>query len=383
MSINEVKLGNISKGGKGTYGIAASTKDAGTSKYTYLRITDITDDGELNLNSLASLDDPNASKYLLAPGDIVFARTGASTGRSYFYDGSIPDMVYAGFLIKYSLDETKVNPKYIKYYCISKQYKDWISSSLTGSTRGNINEQQLREMPIPVPERSVQDSVVRILDSITESIKANNRTNDNLYKIGRSIYDHYEATESKRVPVKKILNFTRGFEPGSASYKEDKNGQTVRFIRVGDMDSLAGSTFIDKKIASIFAEPNDILISFDASIGRVAFGVCGAYSTGIRKVYSVKNDIPKSFIYYYLTSKNAQDTISENATGTTIKQASKAIDYMTMPFSEKTSGIYQALDSIFDKQLSIKAENERLTKLRDTLLPELLNGKIDVSNIDI
>ena len=173
-------LSEISIGGKGSYGIAASAVPYSEELFTYLRITDIKDDGTLNMQDLKSVDDEKALDYLLKPNDIVFARTGASTGRNYFYDGSDGEFVFAGFLIKFSIDENKINPKFIKYFCQSKQYKDWINSFNTGSTRGNINAQTLGKMPIPLIERPQQDTMVSILSSIDEKIKKNNEINNNL-----------------------------------------------------------------------------------------------------------------------------------------------------------------------------------------------------------
>lgn len=74
----------------------------------------------------------------------------------------------------------KINPKFIKYFCQSKQYKDWINSFNTGSTRGNINAQTLGKMPIPLIERKIQDTLVSVLSSIDEKIKQNNEINNNL-----------------------------------------------------------------------------------------------------------------------------------------------------------------------------------------------------------
>lgn len=173
-------LASLTVYGKGSYGIGASAVPFSKDLYTYLRITDIKDDGTLNLQDLKSVDDEKASQYLLKPNDIVFARTGASTGRNYFYDETDGEFVYAGFLIKFSIDEKKVNPKYIKYFCQSKQYKDWINSFNTGSTRGNINAQTLGKMPIPLIERKIQDTLVSVLSSIDEKIKQNNEINNNL-----------------------------------------------------------------------------------------------------------------------------------------------------------------------------------------------------------
>ena len=173
-------LKDLSINGKGNYGIGASAVEKSDDLYTYLRITDIRDDGTLNLSDLKSVDDPEAKNYLLAPNDIVFARTGASTGRNYFYDGSDGVFVYAGFLIKFSLDPKKVNPLYVKYYCQSEMYRNWVKSFSTGSTRGNINAQTLGNMEVPLLTRAQQDFLVNVLSPLDAKIKLNQQINDNL-----------------------------------------------------------------------------------------------------------------------------------------------------------------------------------------------------------
>ena len=183
-----ITLSDVSVNGRGYYGIGASAVPFSDDLYTYLRITDINDDGTLNMADLKSVDDEKACEYLLQPNDIVFARTGASTGRNYFYDGSDGKFVYAGFLIKFSIDPSKINPKYVKYFCLSQQYKDWIHSFNTGSTRGNINAQTLGKMPIPELEREKQDALVEILSSIDAKIKQNNAINENLQQQARAVF---------------------------------------------------------------------------------------------------------------------------------------------------------------------------------------------------
>ena len=180
MEIQNATLASLSVDGRGSYGIGASAVERSEDLYTYLRITDIRDDGTLNMADLKSVDDEKASQYLLKPNDIVFARTGASTGRNYFYDGTDGEFVYAGFLIKFSIDPQKVNPKYVKYYCMSDAYKGWIHSFNTGSTRGNINAQTLGGMPIPLPPRQQQDGIVELLSSLDKKIRKNTEVNENL-----------------------------------------------------------------------------------------------------------------------------------------------------------------------------------------------------------
>ena len=178
MKFTKVTLGDISKG-KGQYGIGASAVEYSKDLYTYLRITDINDDGTLNFSDLKSVNDEKASQYILKPNDIVFARTGNSTGRNYFYDGSDGTFVYAGFLIKFSIDPEKVNPKYVKYYCLSDIYKEWVQGHSTGSTRGNINAQTYANMEIVLPPKEQQDKLVRILDNLESKRKINNTINRN------------------------------------------------------------------------------------------------------------------------------------------------------------------------------------------------------------
>ena len=104
----------------GKYGIPAVAEEFSEDKVRYLRITDIDDYGNLLENDKKSVSSPEIEKYILKEGDIVFARTGNSTGRTYFHEEKNGELAFAGFLIKFSLDESKVNPKYLKYFTISK-----------------------------------------------------------------------------------------------------------------------------------------------------------------------------------------------------------------------------------------------------------------------
>ena len=219
-------LDEISKD-KGSYGIAASAVPFDSSLYTYLRITDINDDGSLNKLGLTSVDEDNASKYLLKPNDIVFARTGNSTGRAYFYDGSDGELVYAGFLIKFSLDESKVNPRIMKYYTHSKPYYDWVRSFDTGGTRGNINAKTYGNMPITLPSKTTQDRIVDILKSLDDKIEVNRRINENLEQQAQALFKSWFVD----------------FEPfKDGEFVESELGMIPKGWRVGKYDDIIEST---------------------------------------------------------------------------------------------------------------------------------------------
>lgn len=158
-----VTLKELTIDGKGNYGIAASACAYNSDYPLYIRITDISDDGRYRPEPYVSvnpIDYPNFADYYLREGDIVFARTGASTGRNYYYNPQDGELIFAGFLIKFSLNPTKIVPRYVKYYCQTKQYYDWIAGGSTGSTRNNLNAQDFASLKIPLKSKAEQQHII-------------------------------------------------------------------------------------------------------------------------------------------------------------------------------------------------------------------------------
>ena len=164
----------------GKYGIPAPAIAYSNGKIRYLRISDISEEGTLVNTDKKSVESDDIEQYILEENDIVFARTGNSTGRAYLYDKRDGVMAYAGFLIKYQLDEHKVNPIYLRYFTLSTFYKQWVANLSVGSTRGNISAQTFADCPIVLPPRHQQDVLVETLSNIDAKIKLNRQINDNL-----------------------------------------------------------------------------------------------------------------------------------------------------------------------------------------------------------
>lgn len=307
-------LGELSVNGKGSYGIAASAVPYSKELYTYLRITDITDDGRINFNGLKSVDDVNAKKYKLKPNDIVFARTGGSTGRNYFYDGHDGEFVYAGFLIKFSIDSQKVNPRFIKYYCQSKEYKDWVRSFNTGSTRGNINAQTYAIMPIPMLSRKQQDGIVSILEAIDEKIEENNHINENLLEqvqaIYREMFVNTENSDRNICRANEYFDIAIGKTPPRKEHQWfSTNPFDVTWISISDMGSCG--TYIRKSSEQLTKEAvekfnikvvpdNTVLLSFKLTVGRIA--ITHGEMTTNEAIAHFKTDKPfiNEYLYCYL-----------------------------------------------------------------------------------
>lgn len=391
------KLNDLSIGGKGAYGIAASAVERKADLPTYLRITDIFDDGTLNLSELKSVDAPNSDKYLLKPNDIVFARTGGSTGRNYFYDGSDGVFVYAGFLIKFSIDPEKVNPKYVKYYCRSKQYNDWVQSFNTGSTRGNINAQTFGNMEIPLPERKQQDYLVSILEPIDEKIKNNKQVNDNLEQQAQSYFQELFVDnadpEWTTGTISDLGTVVGGSTPSKAKpeyYTEsgiawitpkDLSNNKSKFVSHGENDIT--ELGLRNSSASIMPE-GTVLFSSRAPIGYIAIAA-GEVTTnqGFKSVVP-KPEIGTPFVYFFL--KNTLPVIEGMASGSTFKEVSgstmKNVPAI-IPDAETLAKFSDFCAPIFAQQRILEEQNQSLATLRDNLLPKLMSGEIDVSAVQL
>ena len=381
------KLNDLSIGGKGAYGIAASAVERKADLPTYLRITDIFDDGTLNLSELKSVDAPNSDKYLLKPNDIVFARTGGSTGRNYFYDGSDGVFVYAGFLIKFSIDPEKVNPKYVKYYCRSKQYNDWVQSFNTGSTRGNINAQTFGNMEIPLPERKQQDYLVSILEPIDEKIKNNKQVNDNLQQQAMSLYAEMFLNGSDSNVTSGTLSdiavITMGQSPSGSSYNEDGVGEVFYQGR-----AEFGFRFPKRRLFTTepkrMAEAGDVLLSVRAPVGdlNIAYERC-CIGRGLGAIHSKTGH--SSFVLYTMFALRSQlDIFNGEGTvfGSINRDALNAIPIDIPPVTEidQFEVVAHPIDELIRANYE---ENCRLEAIRDSLLPKLMSGEIDISAVQL
>lgn len=173
----KVKLGECLKQ-KPDYGINAPAVAYDNNLPTYLRITDITEDGYYSKNDVVSVADPDAYKYKMEEGDLVFARTGASVGKTYLYNPQDGILVFAGFLIRVKTDENILLSSFFKYQTQTQQYKNWIAnnSMRTGQPGINGNEYETFSFYLPYkngqPDLAEQRRIAEILSSVDAKIAA-------------------------------------------------------------------------------------------------------------------------------------------------------------------------------------------------------------------
>ncbi len=376
--------------GKGSYGIGASAVEKRDDLYTYLRITDIRDDGTLNLADLKSVSDPDAPNYLLSPNDIVFARTGASTGRNYFYDGSDGEFVYAGFLIKFSIDPQMVNPLYIKYYCQSVQYRNWIKSFSTGSTRGNINAQTLGNMYIPLPSREQQDFLVNTLVPIDAKIKLNNQINDNLEQQLHMLYTKLFAKSTMDTVLGDVVKTTSGGTP-SRKHGEYYDHGNICWVKskellggyLLDTEEHINELAVSKSSAKLLPSHSVLIAMYGATVG--AYSIISKPMTCNQAVCALLSNENYPYTYLFQVACESQQQLINLAVGSAQQNISQVL-IKQLPIHSNKGDIqefHSLAQPIHKRMEALNAENILLADTRDTLLPKFMSGELDVSKLDI
>ena len=407
-NLERISLIKLCKG-KGVYGLNAPSVPMNLYLPTYLRITDISDSGDLITGGMRSVDHVNSSKYYLEENDIVFARTGASTGRAFFYEKKYGKLVYAGFLIKFSIDEKKVNPKYLKYYVMSSQYKGWVTAFTGGSTRGNINAKTFGDMLVELPPRNQQDFLVKVLSSLDDKIELNNKINKNLEEIAQTLYKRWfvdfefpnengepyqssggEMVESElgMIPkgwevkdVNSLFDFKGGSQPPKEEHIYEPREGYVRFIQNRDYGNGSSHlTYIKVSHKNKLADKYDIMMDKYGEVGKIRYGLEGAYNVALAKIESC-DKLDQEILRGYFS----QETIVRYLSNSSIASTRGSLNATTftglkVAYPEKPLKlIFHTLSrNIIEMILEKKSENSKLGKIRDELLPKLMSGEIEV-----
>ena len=397
MNCKTVLLKDLVLGEKGSYGIGAPAVDYDPKKYTYLRITDINDDGSINTNGLKSVDAEDAYKYILQENDIVFARTGASTGKTYFYQPQDGTLVYAGFLIKFSIDPRKVNPRLLKYITHSQEYYNWVRSFDTGGTRGNINAVTFANMPITLPNRATQDRIVAILSSIDDKIELNRRINANLEQQAQALYKSWFVDfepwggkmpeDWREGMISNIVDLLNGFAFKSSDFVEKGLYKliTIKGVQDGNMslDSADCLDIIPPKMPQwCKLQKEDILLSLTGNVGRcclVDTENC-LLNQRVAKLHP-KEEYNRLFVYALFRQEDMKARMISIARGTAQMNLSPIETGklpLIIPSNEVLKDFGNRFNNIIHTLTNNIVESSYLAQLRDTLLPKLMSGEITI-----
>jgi len=179
-------LGNLSIG-KPRYGANASSIGFDKALPRYVRITDISEDGHLKDDDKKSLPEKKATDYILKENDLVFARSGATVGKTYLYDKEDGKCAYAGYLIRFKLNTDIIVPKFSLYFTHSWLYYSWVKSMIRATSQPNINATEYSSLNFVVPPVSEQQNISEIIDSLDYKIQKEKSYKQNLQHLKKGL----------------------------------------------------------------------------------------------------------------------------------------------------------------------------------------------------
>lgn len=286
-----------------------------------------------------------------------------------------------------------ISQDFIYYILTSKK----LTKTMFAARKGTSNSQQRIDTEIlfnyefELPDYPTQCKIASILSSLDSKISINNKIIADIEKQTRALYEetfiNNEKLEKHIVSLSDLMDYAGGSQPPASKFIFEKKDGYVRFVQIRDYDNDDHVTYIPISKKNKLCDDHDIMIArYGASLGRICCGLNGAYNVALAKVFP-KKEYYLEFLRLYLSSRDFYEGI--NNKGDRSAQAgfnqgdidSFEIDF---PVNESIVKDFNDIASMFyEKKLKNIYENRMLSELRDTLLPKLISGEIDIKSANI
>ena len=371
------RLGEIASINYG-YTAKASSENIGPK---LLRITDIQND-KVDWSSVpyCPVDEADFQKYKLIDQDIVFARTGATTGKSYLVSNP-PESVAASYLIRLRIKDSTISPQFISKFFQTNGYWESISSGISGSAQGGFNASKLSELVVKIPPIDEQKRIVAILDEAFEGIDQAIRNTEKNLANARELFDSYlnkiftqkgdgweernfgdicENLDTKRVPITK---------------SKRTSGNIPYYGASGIVDYVADYLF-DEDLLLVSEDGANLL----ARTYPIAFSISGkTWVNNHAHVLRFSGISLQKFVEYYLNSISLEFYISGMAQP---KLNQKALNSISVPIAPKLEReqIIKNLDSLTEETQRLETIYRQkliaLNELKQSILQKAFTGQL-------
>lgn len=352
-----------------------------------------------NLPMVSDEDKLRLAKYCSQEGDVIFSRVG-SVDRCSYVSKEYSGWLFSGRCLRVR-PRSGINPEYLYYFLTNEGTKQYIRNIAVGATMPSINTKLLNEVPITIPSLDDQHRIASILSSLDRKIELNNKINADLEEMAQAIFKNWfvdfepfkdgKFVDSelgmipegwKVISLSEIMKYNGGSQPPASEFIDTYQEGYIRFIQIRDYDNDSHITYIPISKRNKLCDELDIMIArYGAALGRICWGLKGAYNVALAKVIPIKSYY-REYLRCYLNTSYFYQSI--NNKGARCAQSgfnqSDINSYMiAFPIDETVVMNFNDLcSSIMDKRLSLKYENSRLSLLRDTLLPRLMSGELEV-----
>lgn len=371
-----------------------------------------------NLPLVSEEDKNRLYKYILKENDIVFSRVG-SVDRCSIVSINEDGWLFSGRCLRVRPNAKYINPQWLYYYFTQNYFKQYVRNKAVGCTMPSLNTELLSELNISFPDLPTQKKIADVLSCIDDKIALNNKTNTELENMAKTIYDYwftqfdfpdknghpyktsggqmvYNETLKREIPagweVKNILNCCKVIDCLHSKkpdfFYEDENCYLLQLENLIDLKliDLTNKYYVSKKdyetwTSKTKVKQGDLVVTNAGRVGGVS-RIPNYIETGIgRNMTSIRPvSISEYLLCYFFSSSDCDKQIRQNTDQGAFFQSLNVKGIKKLNLTIPPKAIQDKFDSLVGKiRLQIESnhkENEELTKLRDYLLPLLMNGQI-------
>lgn len=282
----------------------------------------------------------------------------------------------------------KENALWMYYYLKSPQAKAYIQTHLRGSTQAYVPLGGLREMPVPVPPQSVRNEIIAVLRPIDEKIECNNAINDNLQQQAAALFSSLYDRSNTEVRFTDLIQILGGGTPktgentywnGNIAFFTPKDVGTPYTLITEKTISKEGLSHCNSRLYPV----NTVFVTARGTVGKV--GMSGVPMAMNQSCYALVGKETHQLLVYFYTLK-AVDRLKHKASGAVFDAITtrdfESEQIMKLSHDDATAFLRVA-EPMFQEALNNNIENLRLSTLRDSLLPKLMSGEIDVSAVQL
>ena len=345
-------------------------------------------DFSFSSDGLAYINDEQADKLRnveLQSGDVLLNITGDSVARACLMDDDyLPGRVNQHVAI-IRVDESKAVNSYLLYY-LQWRKSHLLQLASAGATRNALTKGMIEQLEIDLPSLDEQRKVVGILDSIQNKIKLNHEINDNLQQQANALFARYYDCAETEISFTEIIQILGGGTPktSESAYwngdipfftpKDVGNPYTLTTEKTITEDGLA---HCNSRLYTI----NTVFVTARGTVGKV--GLSGVPMAMNQSCYALIGKATHSLLVYFYTLK-VIDELKHKASGAVfdaITTRDFESEHILKLSNDDERAFLDVVEPMYQVMLSNSIENMHLASLRDSLLPKLMSGELDVSGI--
>lgn len=386
MSWRTVRLSDVTL--RPQYGAIAKGTPEGSGP-RFIRQTDISS-GQIDWASVpyCDLSWDHFEKYAVQPGDILVSRLGNGVGNAAVVKGT-NQAVFAGYLVRVRAKQNLANASFLGYQLQSPAWINHVSSYKSGAAQPTLNAGQMGEFEFALPPLEWQTKIADTLGALDNKIESNTTMSTTLRSMSTTLFEKWRK-ESPRLSGSNFEELATVHGGATPRTKESSywNGNLV-WVTPTDVTALEQPYLFDsarkitelglKSTSAIMHPPGTILMTSRATIG--AFAVNQIPAATNQGFIAVRPRRPQELWFLFEEMRARVPEFLDNANGSTFLELSRGrfkelpID---LPSETAIDALHEHLAPLHARAIQLATENARLRTLRDTLLPELLSGRIRV-----